>query len=61
MKCFFSTVLKGAFIKLLFLLGIVTAGTLTKTYAPAWLYTLLFFGAILYVCIWMFVPEYTCW
>ncbi len=61
MKQIIETTLKGAFIKLLFLLGIVTAGMLTKTYAPVWLYNLLFFGAILYVCIRMSIPKYKYW
>lgn len=42
-------------------MGIVTAGTLAKNYAPVWLYNLLFFGAILYVCIWMSIPKYKYW
>ena len=55
------TVLKGALIKLLFLLGFVTAFSLLKAYAPIWIYYLFFIGMLLWVIIGLSLPKWHYW
>lgn len=61
MKQMILTVLKGALIKLLFLLGFVTAFSLLKTYAPTWMYITFFIGMLLWVVIGLSLPKWHYW